>query len=47
MAKRQIVAMGGGGFSVAGDDGVLDDPKFTIVRIRSSRAVGWLASPMR
>ncbi|MGA2500389.1 MAG: peptidase E [Tepidisphaeraceae bacterium] len=25
MAKRQIVAMGGGGFLVAGDDGVLDD----------------------
>jgi peptidase E len=32
MAKRQIVAMGGGGFLVAGDDGVLDDYVLSLTR---------------
>jgi len=32
MATRQIVAMGGGGFLVAGDDGVLDDYVLSLTR---------------
>src|SRR3954452_16044592 len=32
MAKRQIVAMGGGGFLAAGDDGVLDDYVLSLAR---------------
>jgi dipeptidase E len=32
MAKRQIVAMGGGGFLVPGDDGVLDDYVLSLTR---------------
>lgn len=32
MAKRQIVAMGGGGLSVAGDDGALDDYVLSLTR---------------
>jgi dipeptidase E len=37
MAKRQIVAIGGGGFSVAGDDGVLDDYVLALTRKRRPR----------
>src|SRR5437762_13325682 len=37
MAKRQIVAIGGGGFSVAGDDGVLDDYILSLTRKRRPR----------
>src|SRR5262249_4329913 len=37
MAKRQIVVMGGGGFSVAGDDGVLDDYVLSLTRARRPR----------
>jgi len=32
MARRQIVAMGGGGFLVAGDDGLLDDYVLSLAR---------------
>jgi dipeptidase E len=32
MAKRQIVAMGGGGFLMAGDDGALDDYVLSLTR---------------
>jgi len=37
MAKRQIVAMGGGGFLVAGDDGLLDDYVLSLTRKRRPR----------
>ena len=33
MAKRQIVAMGEAAFSVAGDDGVLDDYVLSLTRM--------------
>src|SRR4051812_38822519 len=35
--KRQIVAMGGGGFSVAGDYGALDDYVLTLARNRPGK----------
>lgn len=37
MAKRQIVAMGGGGFLVPGDDGVLDNYTLSLTRKRRPR----------
>lgn len=37
MAKRQIVAMGGGGFLATGDDGVLDDYVLSLTPKRTPR----------
>jgi hypothetical protein len=40
-ADRGDGRVGGGRFTVAGDYGVLDDPKFTLVSPCPSRAIDW------